>query len=246
MALTLSERIQVLSECYNVTELSSIDIDGNEISGYFTYTFVNAKTLKKQPKRSQNGQIKNLNSYAWFLTPRLKIFFNYLSLDAYQTIMRLIQSKNEFRVTFFDIEKGKTVTHNMYFSTEDYPELIFGYGKLRGIKGYTIELQGTNTSLGNLQIKYNLNAPVSGYDNVFAYSTNFTSGTPMKIGDGAKDLSNVKFQDYTFGGTYKFVKWSTVDDGSGFNYIDGQEYAITQDDTTNNVIELYAQWQAGG
>ena len=198
MALTLSQRITLLRDCYDVSELSSIWIDGNEITGYFTYTFFNAKTLNKKPTRSKGGQIKNINNYSFFITPRLKIYFNYLSLESYQTIMRLIQSKNEFTVRLFDIEKGEMVTHKMYFSTEDYPELAFGYGKLRGIKGYTIELQGTNNDLEEISVVYHLNPPSStGVSDVVASSTAFTSGADIIIGADAK-VGSTKFQDYTF------------------------------------------------
>ena len=119
MALTLSQHVAVLKDCYDVSEMNKIWIDENEITGYFSYTFVKSKTLNKKVKRSIGGQIKNINNYTFFLTPRVKIFFNYLALKDYQTVMRLIQSKNEFTVRLFDIEQGKMVQHKMYFSTED-------------------------------------------------------------------------------------------------------------------------------
>lgn len=248
MALTLSQHVAVLKDCYDVSELSSIWIDGNEITGYFTYTFVNSKTLNKTPRRSKGGQIKNINNYSFFITPRVKIFFNYLSLKEYQTIMRLIQSKNEFVVRLFDIEKGEMVTHKMYFSTEDYPELAFGYGKLRGIKGYSIELQGTNNGLDSIQVIYHLNPPSdTGVSDIVAGTTDFESGADIVIGADAKTSSSNKFQDYTFGNNYKFSKWSVApqpiaSQNTGFKYLDGKTYTING----NTSLILYATWTAGG
>lgn len=243
MALTLSQRITLLRDCYDVSELSSIWIDGNEITGYFTYTFVNSKTVNKKPVRSKGGSIKNINSYSFFITPRVKIFFNYLSLESYKIIMRLIQSKMEFTVRLFDIEQGQMVEHKMYISTEDYPELAFGYGKLRGIKGYTLELQGTNNDLSTIKVVYHLNKPEGTTSAVTDVETaSFTSGTGILIGDGASAIKNE-----TFSNTYTFAAWSMSNEpiyanNKGFKYIDGQVYVINgQSD-----LHLYATWTQGG
>ena len=248
MALTLSQYVTVLKDCYDVSEMSSIWIDGNEVSGYFTYTFVKSKTLNRKVKRSIGGQIKNINNYTFFLTPRVKIFFNYLSLESYQTIMRLIQSKNEFTVRLFDIEQGKMVQHQMYFSTEDYPELAFGYGKLRGIKGYTIELQGTNNEPEKaVVIRYHLNPPAStGFTDQTIETDAFASNSDVVIGKGAEDFKNQTFND-----TYRFSKWGLNSSGTGFKYLDGVEYNINNDgdwvlEGSTHVFNLYAQWQQGG
>lgn len=253
MALTLSQHIAVLKDCYNVSEMSSIWIDGNEISGYFTYTFVKSKTLNKKVKRSIGGQIKNINNYTFFLTPRVKIFFNYLSLSSYQTIMRLIQSKNEFTVRLFDIEQGKMVEHRMYFSTEDYPELAFGYGKLRGIKGYTIELQGTNNEPAKpVVIRYHLNPPaVTGYVDSVVDTDVFSNNSDIIVGKGATNSLYGNFQDYTFDNRYKFSKWGINANGTGFKYLNGEEYTINNEadwvlENGVYVFNLYAQWQQGG
>ena len=248
MALTLSQHVALLKDCYDITELNRIWIDGNEITGYFTYTFVKAKTLNKKVKRSIGGQIKNINNYTFFLTPRVKLFFNYLSLDAYQTIMRLIQSKNEFTVRLFDIEQGRTVEHKMYFSTEDYPELAFGYGKLRGIKGYTLELQGTNNEPEKtIKIRYHLNPP-SGVEATDEYieTNEFSSNADVVIGEDVGFKTNNSFSD-----RYRFSKWAINASGSGFKYLDGEEYTINNDgdwilENGVYIFNLYAQWQQGG
>lgn len=243
MALTLSQRMGILSESPNVSELSSIWIDGNEITGYFTYTFVKAKTLNKSPVRSKGGQIKNINHYSFFITPRVQIMFNYLSLEAYQTIMRLIQSKNEFTVRLYDIEAGKMVTHKMYFSTEDYPELVLGYNKLRGIKNYTIELQGTNNDLSTFSVIYHLNPPSDvGISDVVVGTRNLVYGADIIIGENAHTSTYGDFSTQTFNNRYKFQTWSTNDGGTGFNYINRETYKLNETED----LHLYAIWKAGG
>ena len=75
MALTVNQMLMLREQDDNPNErkVSEIFIDGNLIKGYFTYTFFTEKTYAKEPERSQGGQIDNLNSYATFLTPTLKI-----------------------------------------------------------------------------------------------------------------------------------------------------------------------------
>jgi hypothetical protein len=46
-----------------------------------------------------------------------------------------------------------------------------------------------------------------------------------------------KISDITFGDKYKFKWWSTKQDGTGFNYIDGDEYFLM------NSTQVYAIWE---
>ena len=115
MALTVNQMLMLRERDDNPNErkVSEIFIDGNLIKGYFTYTFFTEKTYAKEPERSQGGQIDNLNSYATFLTPTLKIEFKAMSMDMYRKIMNLINSKNEFQVSAYDPVADRFVTHNM-------------------------------------------------------------------------------------------------------------------------------------
>ena len=102
MALTaeqLARLPQALQDNYNRTRLDLVEIDGEKFSSYSTFTYYEAKTYVKSPTRSQTGAMGNLNSYATFVTPRLKISFNYMDNNVYRRHIQLINSKNEFTVT---------------------------------------------------------------------------------------------------------------------------------------------------
>ena len=148
--------------------IDKVIIDGNTFTDFSAFTFLNEKTFVKSPVRSADGSIDNLDSYAWFLTPHLKIDFSLMSIDTYRTMMKLIQSKNEFTVTCYDIVNDIDVTHKMYFATEQMPKLwsiaksLNGsdpWVELYGVQDYTVELIGTNTNFSTVKIKYFLNVP---------------------------------------------------------------------------------------
>ena len=134
-------------EEYERTCMDRIDIDGNEICGYFEYSFMEEKSYMEQPIRSQDGTIENLEDYTTFLTPRLIIKYNVMNIEDYRTLMRLLRSKNTFEVTCYDIVKNKRVTHEMYFATPQMPMVYHRYLVAMGIQDYTIELIGTNRRL---------------------------------------------------------------------------------------------------
>lgn len=134
-------------EEYERTCMDRIEIDGNEICGYFEYSFMEEKSYMEQPIRSQDGTIENLGDYTTFLTPRLIIKYNVMNIEDYRTLMSLIQRKNTFNVTCYDIVKDQRVTHEMYFATPQMPMVYHRYLVAMGIQDYTIELIGTNRRL---------------------------------------------------------------------------------------------------
>lgn len=134
-------------EEYERTCMDRIEIDGNEICGYFEYSFMEEKSYMEQPIRSQDGTIENLGDYTTFLTPRLIIKYNVMNIDDYRTLMRSLRRKNTFKVTCYDIVKNKRVTHEMYFATPQMPMVYHRYLVAMGIQDYTIELIGTNRIL---------------------------------------------------------------------------------------------------
>jgi hypothetical protein len=112
--MSLSERQQLygVSGVYSNGErhIEKVTIDGNEFTDYKAFSFLREKAYVKEPMRSGAGVIGNLNSYATFLTPRLKIDFSMLSIDSYRLLMTLIYGRNEFIVTCYDIVENKDVT----------------------------------------------------------------------------------------------------------------------------------------
>lgn len=210
--------------------LHFLEIDGQKIGGYGTYSFYIQKTYAKEPTRSSSGSIDNLDSYSTFLTPTVKIKFNALSLEQYQKIIKIIHSKNEHRVSCYDVVYDKTRTFNAYFAPDDYPELFVLDFEIIGILNYEIELIGTNTSLDKCSITYHLNDP-SGTTMKSVASPDYNMGQEITMG---KSAGNVK----TLEG-YTFFAWNTKPDGSGELYADGVAYYLNKD------LVLYAQWLGG-
>lgn len=143
-----------LREFYETRQLDRITIDGNEIQGYFEYSFIEEKTYVKSPERSADGTIDNLNSYATFMTPRLVIKYNYMHIEDYRTLMKLLNSKNEFVVECYDIVRDERVVHKMYHAPAEMPKIHQRYLEVLGVRDYTVELIGTNVSLDTVEIRY--------------------------------------------------------------------------------------------
>lgn len=210
--------------------LHFLEIDGQKIGGYGTYSFYIQKTYAKEPTRSSAGSIDNLDSYSTFLTPTVKIKFNALSLQQYQKIIQIIHSKNEHRVRCYDIVYDTERTFNAYFAPDDYPELFILDFDVVAVLNYEIELIGTNTSLDKCSITYHLNDP----NNVTIKthgSDDYNVGQEVIIGKGAEEIK--KLEGYTFD------RWYTKQDKEAENgvwYVDGQAMVLSND------LVLYAQW----
>lgn len=240
--------------------IDRVTIDGIHFNDYSAFTFLMESAFVTSPARSSNGSMPDMDTYPWFLTPHIKIDFSLMSIEAYRQIMKLLRSKKEFVVTCYDIVDDKDVTHKMYFATEQMPKLwsiakALNGGKpwveLLGVQDYTVELIGTNNDYEKSNITYYLNAPsgVSWSGDVSATeeaATRYTTNIGISIWDGTTNDKGDKNTQYIanmtlktlIGKTYKFKYWCENSDGSGFKYMDGNEYLITQD------IKLYAIWQA--
>lgn len=179
----LSERYADYDVYGSEREIHKVVIDGNVFSGYKAFTFIWEKTFVKEPTRSSNGTIGNLNSYATFITPHLKINFAMMSIDDYRRLYRLILQKNEFTVTCYDIISDSKITKKMYFAPDQFPTLYTVARKLAsgekfieltGIKDYTVELIGTNNELDLVSVTYLPNYP--------------SDQTPPSANEGEKDV----------------------------------------------------------
>ena len=151
---------------YCSRDVQRIIIDGNEFTGYKTYTFFWEKTYVSEPVRSSGGVISDLNSYATFITPHLQIKFSLMSMEDYRRLYALILSKNEFLVTCYNPLTNETTTNRMYFYPDSLPKLnmiarnIFNQGakekwiELLGVQDYTIELVGTIVDTEKIEVIY--------------------------------------------------------------------------------------------
>lgn len=199
-------------------------INGREIpfeSGVSGYSYYDAKTFFKEPERSAAGVINNLNSYATFLTPRVKFSFKYMPIGAYRIIKKLLKEYNEFIVTAYDICEDTYVTHKMYFYPDDYPDILGKDFKVLGLLNAEFELVGTND-----EIEPNILVYHSNYETDETIEVEFNYGTEVEIGSAS-----------LFARTgYRLNSWNTESDGSGYPYRPGEVVTLTVG------MNLYAQW----
>jgi hypothetical protein len=145
-------------DSYRKSQLDRIEIDGCELQGYFEYSFMEEKSYKKQPIRSQDGIIVDLPDYSTFLTPRVIIKYNMMGIDDYRNLMTLLNSKNVFEVTCYDEVADKRVTHEMYFAPQAMPVIYQKYLSVMGIQDCSIELIGTNRPIDETEYRVNLDS----------------------------------------------------------------------------------------
>lgn len=221
--LTLEERKQKygVKGTFDGVErhIDKVVIDGNVFTDFSAFSFLWEKSYIKSPVRSGNGVIGNLNSYAWFLTPHLKIDFSLMSIDSYRVLMQLLYSKNEFTVTCYDVVNNCDTTNKMYFSTEEMPKLFTIVEALNGnesaiellaVQDYTVEMVGTNESLDVLEVLY--------YDNngnLIAEATqSFEKDTEVII-----DYNFVPTGNYRFDGIWRTKQGGVVRNGDALRLV---------------------------
>lgn len=237
---------QAFQDNYTRTFLDRIEIDGNIIRGYFEYSFLEEKSYFEQPIRSSNGSIENINTYATFLTPRLIIRYKMMNIDDYRKLMVLLQSKNEFTVSLYDIVKDKRVTHKMYFAPTQMPIIYQQYLMVMGVQDFEIELIGTNNGIEEYTLTYDFNLP-SEYTTALPITSatqTFYKNASGIIGEKALYMEGEAVYSVNSEHTlelldkkYTFDCWNTEADGNGIKYIDGDAYFI------NSTQTLYAIWR---
>lgn len=213
LATPLKDRKQA----YDVSgKIDEVTIDGQKFSGYKAFSFLWEKSYHKEPTRSSDGVIGNLNDYTSFVTPHLKIDFSVMSIDDYRRIMQLLYSKNEFVVTCYDVVNNRMTTNKMYFSTEEMPKLILlnralngeSWIEFLGIDGYTVEMVGTNADLDTVNVTYlNINPTTGTFQETI--TKEYYAGQEFIIGEGVEFKNNSFYKDgkyYTFTGVwYKYI-----------------------------------------
>lgn len=214
-------------------------IDNIEIPSYSDYTYIDVKSYFKEPERSAKGVINNLNSYATFLTPKLKFSFNSMPISAYRVLMKLIKERNEFIVQAYDPVEDIVVVRKMYFYPKDYPQIYTqGYEALR-INNEEFELTGTNANLDLYSLVYdsNVTSTSGGSTSNITTGLTFYYGQEITIGDYDTDIG---IDPTTFENAgFTFDKWNTARDGSGLTYLTGQSSIQFTTNTT-----LYAMWKS--
>lgn len=138
-----------LREAYLNSQIDRITISDNEktveLTGYAEYSYLEEKSYKTQPIRTNDGRIQDIDEYETFLTPRLIIKYNMMNIDDYRATMSLLKSKkNGFIVRCYDPVEDKIVANEMYVAPTSMPVIYQQYLIALGIQEFSIELIGTN------------------------------------------------------------------------------------------------------
>lgn len=147
-----------LREAYLKSQIDRITISDNEntveLTGYAEYSYLEEKSYKTQPIRTNDGKIQDIDDYETFLTPRLIIKYNMMNIDDYRATMKLLKSKkNGFIVSCYDPVEDKIVSNEMYVAPTSMPIIYQQYLIALGIQEFSIELIGTNRTT-DFTIKY--------------------------------------------------------------------------------------------
>lgn len=228
--------------------IDKVTINGNVFTDYSAFSFLWEKSYVSSPTRSGNGSIGNLNSFATFLTPHLKIDFGLMSIDSYRKIMQLIYTSNEFLVTCYDVVNNKDTTNKMYFSTEEMPKLWTIVDALNGdenavmllgVQDYTVEMIGTNNDIDTVTVNYYLNSPTGSGTTTPIQSVDVYIGGEIVLGSGLSMKSyETEFDGYLFKDSWR------LGSSNGTLYPDGRAFDITKAviDEDSNSINFYAEW----
>lgn len=140
---------QELREAYKKSQIDRITIfDGEqelEVTGYAEYSYLDEKSYKTQPVRTQDGAIEEIEQYATFLTPRLIIKYNMMGIDDYRSLMKMFKRRNGYIIKCYDVVEDKIVKNEMYVAPPSMPRIYQQYLVALGIQEHTIEMVGTNT-----------------------------------------------------------------------------------------------------
>lgn len=202
--------------------LTDITINGYIFKGFSDFTCINSKTYVVEPERSSDGSIPDINGYAVFYVPRVKISFKYMTIEDYKRFLVAIEP-NEFVVSYFDYTKGETVYHKMYCEPQELEKLHTYRLEVLGILNKEISLIGTLNSVETYALTY-----MSNGGNGSVTGQSFVQGQVLKISDGS-ELSR---------SGYSLSKWNTKADGTGVDIL-LNSYKVAEDGN----LTLYAVWE---
>ena len=167
-----------LREAYRNSQIDRITIfDGKvelEITGYAEYSYLDEKSYKTQPIRTQDGVVAEIEEYATFLTPRLIVKYNMMGIDDYRAFMKMIKGRNGFIIKCYDVVEDKIVRNQMYVATPSMPIIYQQFLIALGIQEYAIELIGTNALINASEDGDIATEEITFYDDIYdtLYSAN--------------------------------------------------------------------------
>lgn len=139
-----------------VENIAKIYINGEEFSGigYQGLMTVNTKTYVDEPVRSNDGSISNIDDYETFIVPRCKVNFKYFNISDYKRLCRVLNSANQFPVSYYDKQFGRFVEHQMYAEPEEMKKIYNVGTSVIGLFDYEVSFVGTLNKLDEYEVKY--------------------------------------------------------------------------------------------
>lgn len=156
--------------------LAKIYIAGEEFNGigYQGLMTVNTKTYVNEPVRSNDGSMPNIEDYDTFVVPRCKVNFKFFNIRDYQRLCRVINSGNQFPVSYFDKQFGEFKTHLMYVEPEEMAKIYNVGTSVIGLIDYEISFIGTLNDLDKFKVKYITTGLTPKTINAYSETTTYT------------------------------------------------------------------------
>lgn len=136
--------------------LGKIFIGGEEFTGigYQGLMTVNTKTYVEEPTRANDGSIPNIDDHDTFIVPRCKVNFKFFNIRDYQRLCRVLNSANQFPVSYFDKQFGEHRTYMMYAEPEEMAKIYNVSTSVIGVLDYEVSFIGTLNNLETFKVMY--------------------------------------------------------------------------------------------
>lgn len=138
--------------------LGTVKIDGYVFDkiGYGMLQTANTVTYVENPKRSNTGAIY-IKNYDTYVIPSCQIGFGLISIEQFMLLRRLLLTRKEHTVEYFDADFGTRVTHRMMVD-DDKLKTFFSLGsKVIGMQNFSIKFEGTLSPWEQKTVVYDAN-----------------------------------------------------------------------------------------
>lgn len=185
-----------------VKDIASIYIGGEKFSGiaYQGLLTVNTKTYVDEPTRANDGSMPNIDEHDTFVVPRCKVNFKFFNIQDYQRLCRVVNSANQFPVSYFDSQFGEFRTYMMYAEPEEMTKLYNVGTYVIGKLDFEISFIGTLNNLDKFNVRYVTEGLTERVINAYSDTTTYSQGDVVSYVDGE---------------TTKYYKYKNETSGSG-------------------------------
>lgn len=182
------------------------------------YKFELQKVYIEDPERNNSGAIAVFPDK--FFVPYFTVTWNVIKLDAYSTIMRLIQA-DELVTEYYDTNEQEYKRAKFYVQQPTYNKLYTMQREFQFVTNLQLVFAGTMNDIDTISVSYDANGGTGSIDTI--------SGL---IGDEVILSSGDSFSN----SGYVLDSWNTKADGTGTRYDKNSLIVLTYN------LTLYAQW----